>query len=255
MAIPVKMNIPLNNEVYAFVTKSHASLIDQDLLQRFTDVTSREPHRFLRRGIVFSHRDLETILDKYERKEPFYLSPAAAQAVIVYILDTPYLSNSQSMLTICLSEVLALMGELLQMQDRDSLTNFKPHSNTTTKALSSKTPASKLALNISRGSKPKGARYPAERDFVPIALDREVPSLKPPCRMEQKFSFYSTCEAGTSIFTLASATQRYSAVGLGIGRHLAATESSPTHHSQSILPSLDQLPLPTVNVGIAWSSA
>ncbi|KAH0365099.1 tryptophanyl-tRNA synthetase, partial [Aureobasidium melanogenum] len=40
---------------------------------RFTDVTGRKPHRFLRRGIVFSHRDLETILDKYERKEPFYL--------------------------------------------------------------------------------------------------------------------------------------------------------------------------------------
>ena len=73
MSILVKMNIPLKNEVHAFVTKSHASLIDKNLLQRFTDVTGREPHRFLRRGIVFSHRDLETILDKYERKEPFYL--------------------------------------------------------------------------------------------------------------------------------------------------------------------------------------
>jgi tryptophanyl-tRNA synthetase len=73
MGIPVKMNIPLNNEVNAFVTRSHASLIDKDLLQRFTDVTGQEPHRFLRRGIVFSHRDLETILDKYERKEPFYV--------------------------------------------------------------------------------------------------------------------------------------------------------------------------------------
>ncbi|EME80392.1 uncharacterized protein MYCFIDRAFT_32009 [Pseudocercospora fijiensis CIRAD86] len=67
------MNIPLSSEVHAFATKSHASLIDKDLLQRFTDVTGRKPHRFLRRGIVFSHRDLETILDKYERKEPFYL--------------------------------------------------------------------------------------------------------------------------------------------------------------------------------------
>jgi tryptophanyl-tRNA synthetase len=73
MGIPVKMNIPLNNEVNAFVTRSHASLIDKDLLQRFTDVTGQGPHRFLRRGIVFSHRDLEIILDKYERKEPFYV--------------------------------------------------------------------------------------------------------------------------------------------------------------------------------------
>lgn len=73
MGIPVKMNIPLNNEVHAFVTKSNASLIDKDLLQRFTDMTGQEPHRFWRRGIVFSHRDLETILNKYERKGPFYL--------------------------------------------------------------------------------------------------------------------------------------------------------------------------------------
>lgn len=73
MGISVEMNIPLNNEVHAFATKSQASLIDKDLLQHFTDVTGRKPHRFLRRGIVFSHRDLETILDRYERKEPFYL--------------------------------------------------------------------------------------------------------------------------------------------------------------------------------------
>lgn len=73
MWFPVKMSFLPNKEVHAFVSKSHASLIGKELLQRFTDVTGREPHRFLRRGIVFSHRDLETILDKYERKEPFYL--------------------------------------------------------------------------------------------------------------------------------------------------------------------------------------
>lgn len=67
------MNNPLKYEVHAFITRSHASLIDKNILQRFQNVTGREPHHFLRRGIVFSHRDLEIILDKYERKEPFYL--------------------------------------------------------------------------------------------------------------------------------------------------------------------------------------
>ena len=36
-------------------------LIDEELLARFERVTGHKPHRFMRRGIVFSHRDL----DKY----------------------------------------------------------------------------------------------------------------------------------------------------------------------------------------------
>lgn len=47
--------------------------IDQALLERFERVTGRRPHRFMRRGIVFSHRDLEAILDRYEKGEPFFL--------------------------------------------------------------------------------------------------------------------------------------------------------------------------------------
>lgn len=47
--------------------------IDQALLDRFERVTGKKPHRFLRRGIVFSHRDFELILDRYERGEPFFL--------------------------------------------------------------------------------------------------------------------------------------------------------------------------------------
>jgi tryptophanyl-tRNA synthetase len=42
-------------------------LIDQELLDRFERVTGRKPHRFLRRQIVFSQRDFETILDRYEK--------------------------------------------------------------------------------------------------------------------------------------------------------------------------------------------
>ena len=47
--------------------------IDTALLERFEKVTGKKPHRFLRRGIVFSHRDFELILDRYERGEPFFL--------------------------------------------------------------------------------------------------------------------------------------------------------------------------------------
>ncbi|KAL8652603.1 MAG: hypothetical protein Q9226_004200 [Calogaya cf. arnoldii] len=47
--------------------------IDKPLLERFEKVTGHKPHRMLRRGLVFSHRDLNLILDKYEKGVPFYL--------------------------------------------------------------------------------------------------------------------------------------------------------------------------------------
>lgn len=42
-------------------------LIDDALLERFERVTGQKPHRFLRRQIAFSHRQLDVILDKYEQ--------------------------------------------------------------------------------------------------------------------------------------------------------------------------------------------
>lgn len=42
-------------------------LIDNEILERFERVTGHKPHRFLRRQIVFSERDLGLILDRYEK--------------------------------------------------------------------------------------------------------------------------------------------------------------------------------------------
>lgn len=50
-----------------------ATPITPTLLERFEKVTGHRPHRFMRRGIVFSHRDLTAILDRYEKGQPFYL--------------------------------------------------------------------------------------------------------------------------------------------------------------------------------------
>lgn len=47
--------------------------LEQADLERFEKVTGHKPHRFMRRGIVFSHRDLNVILDRHERGEPFFL--------------------------------------------------------------------------------------------------------------------------------------------------------------------------------------
>lgn len=49
------------------------SEISPELIARVERVTGVRAHRFLRRGMFFSHRDLEALLDAYEAGEPFYL--------------------------------------------------------------------------------------------------------------------------------------------------------------------------------------
>ncbi|PGH19524.1 tryptophan-tRNA ligase [Polytolypa hystricis UAMH7299] len=59
---------------YVAISQKWATkLIDDDLLRRFETLTGHKPHRWLRRGLFFSHRDFDKILDKYERGEPFFL--------------------------------------------------------------------------------------------------------------------------------------------------------------------------------------
>ncbi|KAK8190326.1 tryptophanyl-tRNA synthetase [Phyllosticta capitalensis] len=53
--------------------KWNTKLIDEALLERFECVTGAKPHRWLRRGLFFSHRDLDLILNYYEQGRPFFL--------------------------------------------------------------------------------------------------------------------------------------------------------------------------------------
>ncbi|XP_008823842.2 tryptophan--tRNA ligase, cytoplasmic isoform X2 [Nannospalax galili] len=50
-----------------------SSKIDKELINRIERAIGQRPHHFLRRGIFFSHRDMNQILDAYENKKPFYL--------------------------------------------------------------------------------------------------------------------------------------------------------------------------------------
>lgn len=49
------------------------SKIDQSLIDRIEKLTGHRAHRYLRRGYFFSHRDLNLLLDAYEKGEKFYL--------------------------------------------------------------------------------------------------------------------------------------------------------------------------------------
>jgi len=50
-----------------------SSYITPDIIERIETLTGKKVHRFLRRGLFFSHRDLNMILDLYEQNKPFYL--------------------------------------------------------------------------------------------------------------------------------------------------------------------------------------
>lgn len=59
---------------YDFLIKEFGSTrLGQDLIDRIEKVTGKRVHRFLRRQIFFSHRDLNKILDLYEKGTKFYL--------------------------------------------------------------------------------------------------------------------------------------------------------------------------------------
>lgn len=47
--------------------------VDAALLERFEKLTGHKPHPLLRRGMFFSHREFDKILDRYEQGKPFFL--------------------------------------------------------------------------------------------------------------------------------------------------------------------------------------
>ena len=47
--------------------------ITTELLDRFEKITKHKPHIWLRRGLVFAHRDFDQILDDYEKGNPIYI--------------------------------------------------------------------------------------------------------------------------------------------------------------------------------------
>jgi tryptophanyl-tRNA synthetase len=47
--------------------------ITPEVIQKIETLTGKKPHRLIRRGMFFCHRDLDLCLNAYERKELFYL--------------------------------------------------------------------------------------------------------------------------------------------------------------------------------------
>lgn len=58
------------------------SRLTQELVNRFVKLTGRPAHPLLRRGVFYAHRDLEELLNAYEKGEPFYLYTGRVRAAL-----------------------------------------------------------------------------------------------------------------------------------------------------------------------------
>lgn len=55
------------------IEKFGTSGVDGKVIERFERVTGKKAHHFLRRGLVFSHQDVDKVLDEYEAGRPVYI--------------------------------------------------------------------------------------------------------------------------------------------------------------------------------------
>ena len=59
--------------LFVIVERFGCSRISPEVIERMEKLTKQKVHPFIRRGIIFSQRDLELILNLYENGKPFYL--------------------------------------------------------------------------------------------------------------------------------------------------------------------------------------
>ncbi|XP_029972916.1 tryptophan--tRNA ligase, cytoplasmic [Salarias fasciatus] len=55
------------------IVRFGSSKVDQDLVDRIERACGQRAHRFLRRGVFFSHRDMHQVLDAHQKNKAFYL--------------------------------------------------------------------------------------------------------------------------------------------------------------------------------------
>jgi len=89
------------------IDKFGTNAISSDLVKRWERVTKMKAHTFLRRGLVFSHQDLESILDDVEAGKPVYLYTGRGPSTdsmhlghLVPFLFTKYLQDALNCIVI-----------------------------------------------------------------------------------------------------------------------------------------------------------
>lgn len=77
------------------------SKLEEKHKEKIEKLTGKAPHHLLRRGVFFSHRDLDYVLDMYEKGKPFYLytgrgpsSEAMHMGHLIPFIFTKYLQDA-----------------------------------------------------------------------------------------------------------------------------------------------------------------
>ena len=66
------------------------SPLTQDLVDRVQKLTGKAAHPLLRRGVFYAHRDLEELLNAYEKGEPFYLYTGRVGTAALWYVNGQY---------------------------------------------------------------------------------------------------------------------------------------------------------------------
>ena len=85
----LQMVAPATNIEMYLVLQFGCSQINPDMVSRVERLTGKPAHPFLKRGVFFAHRDMNEILDCYEKGIPFYLYTGrvrSAPTFLVYML-------------------------------------------------------------------------------------------------------------------------------------------------------------------------
>jgi len=80
--------------------------------EKYVRLTKKPLHPLLRRGMFFSHRDLNNILDLFESGKPFYLYTGRGNRLTVYIyilFDKRYLKKGPSSSALHIGHLVPLL--------------------------------------------------------------------------------------------------------------------------------------------------
>lgn len=99
---PWEVNGNFSDEKYERLMKEFgAQKLDDNLLERFEKITGQKPHKLMRRGIFFAHRDFDKILDDFVANKPIFIysgrGPSSSSIHLGHIIPiefTAYLQNA-----------------------------------------------------------------------------------------------------------------------------------------------------------------
>lgn len=81
--------------------KFGCTVITPALVERIERATGVPAHPFLKRRVFYAHRDMEQLLDRYERGEKFFLYTGALRGLLICLTSKPAVDKAGELLRAC----------------------------------------------------------------------------------------------------------------------------------------------------------